>query len=132
MISPTMLSLWSIAVKQTVTINFRRIFIAKVNISYIFFLLYNFKLYTYTYTQITDTQWWHKLKISEKLDQCGRQYMLQPYLRIWEWEWIFAVQWRLFPLWVSVHFGKNFITQLHKILKKSIKCTCHKGAKNDP
>ena len=37
MISPTMLSLWSIAVKQTVTINFRRIFIAKVNISYIFF-----------------------------------------------------------------------------------------------
>ena len=36
MISPTMLSLWSIAEKQTVTINFRRIFIAKVNISYIF------------------------------------------------------------------------------------------------
>ena len=38
----------------------------------------------------TDTQWRHKLKISEKLGRCGRQNMLRPYLKIWEWEWIFG------------------------------------------
>ena len=37
-----------------------------------------------------DTQWRHKSKISEKLGQCGRQNMLQPYLKIWKWEWIFG------------------------------------------
>ena len=29
-------------------------------------------------------------KISEKLGRCGRQNMLPPYLKIWEWEWIFG------------------------------------------
>ena len=38
----------------------------------------------------TDTQWRHKSKISEKMDRCGRQNMLPPYLKIWEWEWIFG------------------------------------------
>ena len=38
----------------------------------------------------TDTQWRHKTKISEKLGRCGRQNMLRPYLKIWEWEWIFG------------------------------------------
>ena len=38
----------------------------------------------------TDTQWRHKSKISEKLGRCGRQNMLPPYLKIWEWEWIFG------------------------------------------
>ena len=38
----------------------------------------------------TDTQWRHKSKISEKLGWCGRQNLLRPYLKIWEWEWIFG------------------------------------------
>jgi hypothetical protein len=38
----------------------------------------------------TDTQWRHKSKISEKLGRSGRQNMLRPYLKIWEWEWIFG------------------------------------------
>ena len=38
----------------------------------------------------TDTQWRHKSKISETLGRCGRQNMLRPYLKIWEWEWIFG------------------------------------------
>ena len=37
-----------------------------------------------------DTQWRHKSKISEKLGRCGRQNMLWPYLKTWEWEWIFG------------------------------------------
>ena len=40
------------------------------------------------YARTTDTQWSHKSNISEKLGRCGRQNMLRPYLRIWEWEWI--------------------------------------------
>jgi hypothetical protein len=38
----------------------------------------------------TDTQWRHKSKISENLAWCGRQNMLRPYLKIWQWEWIFG------------------------------------------
>ena len=38
----------------------------------------------------TDTQWRLKSKISEKLGQCGRQNMLPPYLKIWDWDWIFG------------------------------------------
>ena len=38
----------------------------------------------------TDTQWRHESKKSENLGQCGRQNMLQPYLRIWDWDWIFG------------------------------------------
>ena len=30
-------------------------------------------------------QWYLK-----KMGQCGRQNMLRPYLKIWEWEWIFG------------------------------------------
>ena len=32
----------------------------------------------------------HKSKISEKLGRYGWQNMLRPYLKIWEWEWIFG------------------------------------------
>ena len=32
----------------------------------------------------------HKLKKSENLGQFGRQNMLRPYLRIWDWDWIFG------------------------------------------
>ena len=38
----------------------------------------------------TDIQWRHKSKISEKLGRCGRQNMLRPYLKIWDWDWIFG------------------------------------------
>ena len=38
----------------------------------------------------TDTQWRNKSKKSENLGRCGRQNMLRPYLKIWEWEWIFG------------------------------------------
>jgi hypothetical protein len=38
----------------------------------------------------TDTQWRHKSKISEKLGRCGKQNMLWPYLKIWDWDWIFG------------------------------------------
>ena len=38
----------------------------------------------------TDTQWRHKSKISEKLGRSGRQNMLPPYLKIWDWDWIFG------------------------------------------
>ena len=38
----------------------------------------------------TDTQWRHKSKISENLGRCGRQNMLPPYLKIWDWHWIFG------------------------------------------
>ena len=41
-------------------------------------------------TRTTDTQWKHKSKISEKLGRCGRQNRLQPYLTIWDWDWIFG------------------------------------------
>ena len=42
------------------------------------------------YARSTDTQRRHKSKKSEKLGRCGRQNMLRPYLKIWEWEWIFG------------------------------------------
>ena len=38
----------------------------------------------------TDTQWRHKSKISKKLGRCGRQNNLPPYLKIWDWDWIFG------------------------------------------
>ena len=41
-------------------------------------------------SRTTDTQWRHKSKISEKMGRYGRQNMLPPYLKIWEWEWIFG------------------------------------------
>ena len=41
-------------------------------------------------TRTTDTQWRHKSKKSEILSRCGRQNMLWPYLKIWEWELIFG------------------------------------------
>ena len=41
-------------------------------------------------SRTTDTQWRHKSKKSENLGRCGRQNMLRPYLKIWEWEWIFG------------------------------------------
>ena len=40
-------------------------------------------------SQTTYTQWRHKSKISEKLGRCGRKNMLWPYLKIWDWDWIF-------------------------------------------
>ena len=47
-------------------------------------------LLQYTVARTTDTQWQHKSNISEKLGRYGRQNMLPPYLKIWEWEWIFG------------------------------------------
>ena len=44
----------------------------------------------YSKARTTDTQWRHKSKISEKLGRCGRQNMLPPYLKIWDWDWIFG------------------------------------------
>ena len=41
-------------------------------------------------TWTTDTRWRHKSKISEKLGRCGRQNKLRPYLKIWDWDWIFG------------------------------------------
>ena len=38
----------------------------------------------------TDTQWRQKSKKPENSGRCGRQNMLPPYLKIWEWEWIFG------------------------------------------
>ena len=37
-----------------------------------------------------DTQWRHKSKKSEILGRCGRQNMLRPYLKIWDWDLIFG------------------------------------------
>ena len=65
-----------------------------------------------TTQRTTDNQWRHKSKISEKLGQCGRQNMLRPYLKIWEWEWIF-VQRRPFPLWASVVRGWKHPSHWH-------------------
>ena len=36
-------------------------------------------------SRTTDTQWRHRSKISEKMGQWGRQNMLRPYLKIWDW-----------------------------------------------
>ena len=44
----------------------------------------------YKGSRTTDTQWRHKSKISEKSGRCGRQNMLPPYLKIWDWDWIFG------------------------------------------
>ena len=41
-------------------------------------------------SRTTDTQWRHKCKISENLGRCGRQNMLRPYIKIWDWDWIFG------------------------------------------
>ena len=41
-------------------------------------------------SQTTYTQWRHKSKKSENLGRCGRQNMLRPYLKIWDWELIFG------------------------------------------
>ena len=35
--------------------------------------------------QTTDTQWRHNSQIYEKFGRCGRQNMLRPYLKIWDW-----------------------------------------------
>jgi hypothetical protein len=48
------------------------------------------KLMSCSRARTTDTQWRHKSKISEKLGRCGRQNMLWPYLKIWDWDWIFG------------------------------------------
>ena len=38
----------------------------------------------------TDIKWRQESKISEKLGRYGRQNMLQPYLKICDWDWIFG------------------------------------------
>ena len=48
------------------------------------------KSVSYAYTRTTDTQWRHESKKSVNLGWCGRQNMLRPYLKIWEWELIFS------------------------------------------
>ena len=42
------------------------------------------------HSRTTDTQWRHKSKNSENLGRCGRQNMLRPYLKIWDWDLIFG------------------------------------------
>ena len=42
------------------------------------------------YSITTDTQWRYKSKTSENLGRCGRQNMLRPYLKIWDWDLIFG------------------------------------------
>ena len=32
----------------------------------------------------------NKSKISEKFGRCGRQNVLRPYLKIWDWDWTFG------------------------------------------
>ena len=51
---------------------------------------YSLKQMSWYRAPTTDTQRRFKSKISEKLGRCGRQNMLWPYLKIWEWEWIFG------------------------------------------
>ena len=60
---------------------------------------YLFVIYTSCFTdpnsksfwsRTTDIQWRHKSKKSEILGRCGRQDMLQPYLKIWDWDLIFG------------------------------------------
>ena len=54
----------------------------------------------------TDTQLRHKSKKSEFLGKCGRQNVLQLYLKIWEWESIFRREGDFLagrPLSVSMH-----------------------------
>ena len=66
----------------------------------------------------TDTQWRHKSKKSENLGGFGRQNILRPYLKIWEWELISAVQWRWFPHRASVvrdHF--HHVMLMHSVLQ---------------
>ena len=71
------------------------------NVSFLTFLSYNDNRLLLTiavtryccywaHPRTTDIQWRHKSKKSENLGRCGRQNMLQPYLKIWEWEWIFG------------------------------------------
>jgi hypothetical protein len=43
-----------------------------------------------TDTRTTDTQWRHKSQKSENLGRFGRQNMLGPYLKIWDWDLIFG------------------------------------------
>ena len=31
-----------------------------------------------------------RIKLSGSLGRCGRQNMLRPYLKIWNWDWIFG------------------------------------------
>ena len=53
------------------------------------FILYMYILFLkYLQTRTADTQWRHTSKKYENLGRCGRQNMLRPYLKIWEWEWI--------------------------------------------
>ena len=42
------------------------------------------------HSRTTDTQWRHKSKKPEKLGWCGRQNMLWPYFKIWDWDLIFG------------------------------------------
>ena len=73
-----------------------------------------------------DTQWRHKSKISEKLGWCGRQNMLRPYLKSWEWEWIFgrAVK-AIFSLGVrSPWFAVQIILLHYKIFFLAPKTMC--------
>ena len=96
-------------------ISFSTVFLTlEVDINYIHLLSFLPFLYLLFFNQkipqATDTQWRHKSKISEKLGRCGRHNLLRPYLKIWEWEWIFGctVQWRLFPLWAALVHGKYY------------------------
>ena len=57
-----------------------------------FMIVWKCSFYTFSVLTVKsrtmDTQWRHKSKISEKLGRFGRQNMLRPYLKIWDWDWI--------------------------------------------
>ena len=67
----------------------------------------------------TDTQWRHKSKISEKLGRCGRQNMLPPYLKIWEWEWIFGCAVKAIS---SLGVRSPWLTKFISLPRNCLKC----------
>ena len=77
---------------------------------------------TYPRTHGHPMQCRHISKKSENLGRCGRQNMLRPYLKIWEWEWIFRLDLDLFfklalnILW-PLFFGINHINDvMHSLI----------------
>ena len=65
----------------------------KKNVSFTFNVTHsntNYQDNVHCGARTTDKQWRHKSKKSENLGRCGKQNMLWPYLKIWEWELIFS------------------------------------------
>ena len=82
-------------------------------------------------SRTTDTQWRHKSKISEKLGRRGRQNMLRPHIKFWEWEQIFDrvvkaiyslgiyspwYRWKVYKILGRIELNKRFCMILTKSL----------------